>query len=667
MKKVESFTSFLLKFMTFMISCGLLVVIYFFYVQARGLGWQFDDYLNLKGLAAASDGFGVAEFVFGGNAGPLGRPLSLASFLINYDDLLNNNPWGFVHITIIIHLMNVALAGLISTYIFRAINIFSSHQIIFMAMLVAFCWGIAPINASGILMSVQRMTILSAFFQFSAIYAYLIFRSRYQGVPNGWAAIALIAVVLVFLMLSIFSKESGVVGFGIIGLLELILFKNRWEDGKRWWIVLVICALLLVPVALAYHFFSNIDGIRWHFKNYRGYDFVDQIATQLVISWEYMRQIIIPRSSILGPYHDGHEIYGWGSIFVYISLGAWVALLLASISLVKSRGDQKKKIIGLFLLLAALWFWISQQVESTVIPLELYFEHRNYVAALGVFIAAVGVIGYVWQLGQRRKAIALVSGGYVVYLLFSLWQTTTLWGNPMMAAEMWHFYQPKSTRAVQGLAREYQDINFIDASIKLVDDFQLSNPAADLTIQFFPVYCKFEPANQQVERFSGLRERISEMRALAGLVVGLAGMGKGIREGDCAGISVEDYRNFLIWCLSLDKISGNQKIRHHFNYELALVELSLHDVLAYYKYARASYYDFPSISMAESIASVLVARGDLEMSIDWIDDFLATLPKDGANYQRWRLRMTSLRQAIIDINNSAKAHGLEVLKKLPNE
>ena len=82
-----------------------LLFVWLNYAQAVNLTWQFDDYLNLKLLSQASSHAGLFDFVFGGTAGPLGRPLSLISFLPNYADW-TGNPWGVVRLNILIHCFN---------------------------------------------------------------------------------------------------------------------------------------------------------------------------------------------------------------------------------------------------------------------------------------------------------------------------------------------------------------------------------------------------------------------------------------------------------------------------------------------------------------------------------------------------------------------------------
>ena len=87
-------------------------------------------------------------------------------------------------------------------------------------------------------------------------------------------------------------------------------------------------------------------------------------------------------------------------------------------------------------------------LESTVIPLELYFPHRNYIPALGLYL---GIGYFLFELTQRRPKLSPVIYGagscYVLLLLFVLVSTTSLWGKPAMAAALWAEQKPPSLRA----------------------------------------------------------------------------------------------------------------------------------------------------------------------------------------------------------------------------
>jgi protein O-mannosyl-transferase len=94
--------------------------------------------------------------------------------------------------------------------------------------------------------------------------------------------------------------------------------------------------------------------------------------------------------------------------------------------------------------LAILFYVAGQLIESTSIPLELYFEHRNYLPALLMF----------WPLGlvlAERSTMPLVKGMLLVGLPISLATLTylraELWGDSSSQAMLWAKLNPDSPRA----------------------------------------------------------------------------------------------------------------------------------------------------------------------------------------------------------------------------
>src|SRR5690606_4867616 len=98
------------------------------------------------------------------------------------------------------------------------------------------------------------------------------------------------------------------------------------------------------------------------------------------------------------------------------------------------------------------WYLGAHLLESTTIALELYFEHRNYVPLMGPVLAvAAGSV-------RAGKTIApLLQGALCAYgllLAVVLFGSTSLWGQPALAAEMWAIRKPDSLRATQYLAQQ---------------------------------------------------------------------------------------------------------------------------------------------------------------------------------------------------------------------
>jgi tetratricopeptide (TPR) repeat protein len=100
--------------------------------------------------------------------------------------------------------------------------------------------------------------------------------------------------------------------------------------------------------------------------------------------------------------------------------------------------------------LAVLFYFAGQLVESTSIPLELYFEHRNYVPALLMC----------WPLGlwlSDTIQLSLVKRGLSVMLPICLAVMThvraEVWGNVEAQAAIWAHINPDSPRAQTNAAQ----------------------------------------------------------------------------------------------------------------------------------------------------------------------------------------------------------------------
>jgi len=88
---------------------GILIVGWFAYAPGLGGAFTFDDLPNLQQLQNVDDRVSAIRFVFTGKAGPLGRPLALASFLPQAGSL-DEGAGAFLLFNVLLHLLNGALA-----------------------------------------------------------------------------------------------------------------------------------------------------------------------------------------------------------------------------------------------------------------------------------------------------------------------------------------------------------------------------------------------------------------------------------------------------------------------------------------------------------------------------------------------------------------------------
>jgi len=88
----------------------------------------------------------------------------------------------------------------------------------------------------------------------------------------------------------------------------------------------------------------------------------------------YLRNMIFPNLNEMSIYQDGYMPISEANVSVVVSV-VILAIMLAIAFSLKRRMSYVSFGIGLF--------FLSHLLESTVLPLELVFEHRNYLSILG--------------------------------------------------------------------------------------------------------------------------------------------------------------------------------------------------------------------------------------------------------------------------------------------
>jgi hypothetical protein len=160
------------------------------------------DELSLSSLNSAATS---------GQSGPLGRPLSMASFAVNYY-FSALTPRAYKATNLAIHL---ASGCAIYLFVFLLLgahahireNGLSRNGIRLAATLVATLWLLHPLNLTSVLYVVQRMTSLASLFMVLAFIAYVYGRSRQ--IKGGKGALAILSSVLIFTPIAVLCKETA--------------------------------------------------------------------------------------------------------------------------------------------------------------------------------------------------------------------------------------------------------------------------------------------------------------------------------------------------------------------------------------------------------------------------------------------------------------------------
>lgn len=414
-----------------------------------------DDSANLRPLELLLERPDLAADVISGNqSGAFGRPVAMASFVL--DTLV----WGtdlyiYKRSNLVLHLL---CATLIAWLFARLLYVARMPFATWLATLGAGLWLLSPLLLSTVLYTVQRMTILSCLGLVAALLVYVEWRvALLAGRARHW----LLFFYLPCAAFAVFAKENGILVLPLTLALELYWFNGR--DGRGQPIVwLQRCSFALVVASLAVAvllFFWLWGGVKTAYDQ-RDFSLAERLLTETRILWDYVAQLLWPQLSRMGLMQDDYPLSR--SVFApavtAIALGAWalvIAFCLAALVL-KSTAVR-------LLAFGPVWFLLTHVLESTLLPLELYFEHRNYTPAVGVFLLIITAGGL---LLRRLPEIAapLVTGAIVLLVLLGagLSSQASLWSSRpliVLAAVNAH---PDSSRANLEVARLYAEYGALE-------------------------------------------------------------------------------------------------------------------------------------------------------------------------------------------------------------
>lgn len=447
----------------FIVVVSLTVLIYF--PGLKG-GFLFDDYPNLANLSQISNFGEFKSFVLNGGAGPSGRPISLFTFALQAQSW-PKDPFLFKLVNLIIHVICGILLYWATILLLKSYGI-AEKKIKPIALLSTTIWLLHPFFVSTTLYVIQRMTQLPVLFSLLGIIGYLIGRDLLK--TKKYQAYSLMAISIgLATILATFSKENG-------ALLPLLIFiiefcnPNKMNKPVIWWRVIF---LWIPSFAIFFLLFRYIDFSTNPWPN-RNFNQIERLLTESRIVVDYLINLFIPRIEGHGLYQDGYVVSK--SLFDPISTLYCIALLL---SLLISAFYFKNRfpLFGL----AILFFLASQLMESTFIGLELYFEHRNYLSALFIFLPVSSL--FINRFENNKKTIYVVILSLIFILAFMLHERVKLWSDTQRLQVFWAQNNPQSNRAQVNYANILWNAGRKVESTQLLENSIRLNPSATLYIQ----------------------------------------------------------------------------------------------------------------------------------------------------------------------------------------
>ena len=459
-----------------------------------------------------------------GSAGVLGRPLSLLSFLLQYQAW--PAPYQFKLVNLLLHMLNGILLAFVCFALRKQVRAEIQPLFTYPVIIVAvFIWMSHPLQVSTVLYVVQRMTGLSACFILLGIYLYLAGRADLRNQHQVSGLLKMVAGIIPCGLLAVFSKESGVLLLPYIAVLELtLLAPGQNTSGLRKTRLLLVYLTLLMGI-LAFLAYLPIAM--------EGYDLKPFTVTERVLSQfpaliTYLANIALLLPHYFGVFHDDFPVVS--GLFTPWYFLPSAALVTAALACAVFRRTQWP-----LFSFAVLWFLAGHALESTLLPLELYFEHRNYLPLFGPVIVLVLKLQQLTGHQQEvrvRHLLRVSAGLLLVWMCVLTWQQSTYWGNPLKFAVQSVSAHPRSVSARANL------VETLSRSGRVEEAFALHLDSIDPQLTEIAPYVRWLefrcllPASELPEQ-SVLQSQALNARHDYGAIFQLNNLTFGIVQGQC--------------------------------------------------------------------------------------------------------------------------------------
>jgi hypothetical protein len=597
--------------------------------------FQLDDVSSLKGLALIEDAQTAGDYILAGSNGPLGRPLAMLSFALQADEFAGG-AGAFLKANVLIHLLNAVLLAW-CLYQLAITQVAEREQAILIAVSAASVWVLLPLLATASLLVVQRMTTLSALFSLAGLGAYLTMRRNIDQKPRT-ALIAMTTVLAFSTLLAAFTKESGLLLPVFVLILEATLLVRPQSIAPRLWRTWIFVILGLPGIAILLYLASRSAYPEW-MQVRRDFDGWERLLTESQILWLYIKHAVIGLPGQLGIFQTEFPIArSLLELKTLIAVLAWSGLAITALVWRRSR--------TLFAF-AVLWFLGGHVLESTVLPLELYFEHRNYLPIIGPIFALcvylIGRQGRVRQAGLAAIFLFLLVNAYFLYVFASLW------GESSLASRYWALRYPDSVRAVTSLATYQLVEEGPQRTIETIQRFAVEHPEhAYLRVQELNLTCLFAEEVSLVPIVNGLEHSLSNVAFTYSAGTMLSQLFTTSTQGRC---EIEPNTVLrLATALQQNHRYINDPYYSQFHYKL-LAGISRHQgdhetSLAHLQTA-ISYWPTSELNMM--MVTALAGAGDLKGADTFINNAMLDKPANPLKAISWQRDLEGLRAYIREL------------------
>jgi len=388
------------------------------YSNSLNVPFHFDDRHNIyQNPAIQVDDLSFKSLKRAATESPSNRRwLPNASFAINYY-FGKKDTFGYHAVNITLH---VVVSWLIYIFFIHLLGLPGlaewRQNRIEVAALATALWSAHPLQTNVVTYLVQRMTSMAALFCILTILLYsLARRSR-----SGWRRWFLFGAALLSGFCAIISKENSFMLPLLVAAYEVYFLATdaeRSPQKRRQQYLLVLGGLIVVLLMGFSTGQLTVDGI---LSGYSGRDFTltERLLTETRVVFLYLSLLLFPLPSRL---NLAYEFPLSTSFLSPPSTVLAIVGLLVLVGLVLYLFRRKR-----LLSFALLWFLANLIIESSIIPLELVFEHRMYFPSIFLVLCVIAIV-YRLTVGRWLWVVRSCILGLVLLMAIFTWQRNYIW------------------------------------------------------------------------------------------------------------------------------------------------------------------------------------------------------------------------------------------------
>jgi Tfp pilus assembly protein PilF len=341
------------------------------------------------------------------------HPLSWMSHMLDID-IFGLDPSGPHLINLLFHIANTLLLFGVLLKMTGAL---------WQSGLVAVLFALHPLNVESVAWISERKTVLSTFFGFLTIWAYVDY------VKNKKTATYLLVVL--FLALSLLAKALLVTLPCVLLLLDFWPLK-RWgwqetatgkvvatgtfKNGVRLILEKIPLFLLVVGASGATFMAQNNSG---NMPSTEDYSLYSRLSNTLVSYLEYLEKMVWPQGLAIYYPHPGNTLPVWKTLLsavVLVGITVWVV-----------RAIRRAPY------LAVGWFWYL----GTLVPMigivqigdQALADRYVYIPLIGIFIALSWGLSDLFAESRYKKMASILFAGMLIPLMIVTWNQVGHWRN----------------------------------------------------------------------------------------------------------------------------------------------------------------------------------------------------------------------------------------------